>query len=322
MKILFITTKSTKYQGDYFELTVLNGLKEILGKNCVDYPRKDVIYHDFSSINKKNLHGQGFSILSKPFIDNVERENIFKNNYDFIIYGCGHAYDEEVYVEEIDKLSENTPWILDGHDLYGNASKKTIFNGEEIIGNQFPYSFKREMVFKEKNVFPSGFGIPENVIRPIALEKKNQLIQKTYPKYANFEKPTDLGGKKDHHLFDEEDKYYDDLQNSWFGLSCKKGGWDSLRNYEIIASGTLLLYRDFTKKPILCAPQDLPTISYSSPRQLRKIMKKLVIDNKPSEKYLRLLRAQREWLYRYGTTTSRAANILRVMQNNSKTLKN
>ena len=53
MKILFITTKSAKYQGDYFELTVLNGLKEILGKNCVYYPRKDIIYHDFSSINKK-----------------------------------------------------------------------------------------------------------------------------------------------------------------------------------------------------------------------------------------------------------------------------
>ena len=124
MKILFITTKSAKYQGDYFELTVLNGLKEILGKNCVDYPRKDIIYHDFSSINKKNLHGQGFSILSKPFIDNVERGNIFKNDYDFIIYGCGHAYGEEVYIEEIDKLSKNTPWILDGHDLYGNANKK------------------------------------------------------------------------------------------------------------------------------------------------------------------------------------------------------
>ena len=47
-------------------------------------------------------------------------------------------------------------------------------------------------------------------------------------------------------------------------------------------------------------------------------MNKLVINNRPSEKYLRLLRAQREWLYRYGTTTSRAANILRVMQDNSK----
>jgi len=105
-------------------------------------------------------------------------------------------------------------------------------------------------------------------------------------------------------------------------LSCKKGGWDSLRNYEIIASGTLLLYRDFKKKPTLCSPQDLPAISYSSPRQLKKIMSKLVINNKPSEKYLRLLRSQREWLYRYGTTTSRAANILRIMQDNFNSLNN
>ena len=87
--------------------------------------------------------------------------------------------------------------ILDGHDLYGNANKKTIFNGEEIIGNQFPYSFKREMVFKEKKCFPTGFGIPENVIRPIVLEKKKSAnSKKTYPKYANFEKLTDLAVKK------------------------------------------------------------------------------------------------------------------------------
>jgi hypothetical protein len=53
VKILFITIKSPNLQqGDYFELAILNGLKKVLGKNIVDYPKKKVIYGDFIVMNK------------------------------------------------------------------------------------------------------------------------------------------------------------------------------------------------------------------------------------------------------------------------------
>ena len=42
------------------------------------------------------------------------------------------------------------------------------------------------MVFKEKNVFPSGFGIPENVIRPIVLEKKKSANSKNISKICEL----------------------------------------------------------------------------------------------------------------------------------------
>jgi len=314
MKILFITTKNINVQGDYFELTILNGLKEILGKNCYDFPRKDIIYHDFSKVKKENLHGQGFTLLNKPIIDDIQRKKDFKKNeFDFVLYGCGHAYGEEVFVDEFDKLSRYGSWVLDGHDLYGEANKKIIYKGEEVISTQFENSFKRELIVKEDNVYPSGFGIPEHMIRPINLKNKKQLFQKSYPKFAFFETPTDLGGSKKHHIFSNEELYYDDLHKSWFGLSCKKGGWDSLRNYEIIAAGTLLLYRDYNDKPKLCSPHDLPCINYSTKKQLKKIVNKLIINNTPTKEYLRILNSQREWLYRYGTTKSRAANILKVL---------
>ena len=33
-----------------------------------------------------------------------------------------------------------------------------------------------------------------------------------------------------------ESDYYKDYQRSYFAITCKKGGWDCLRHYEILAN--------------------------------------------------------------------------------------
>jgi len=109
----------------------------------------------------------------------------------------------------------------------------------------------------------------------------------------------------------QEKEYYEDMQRSWFGLTCKKGGWDSLRHYEIMAAGSLLLFKEYDKKPKLCAPQELPCYSYSSLEELDDIMNRLVVNNKPTKEYLEMLFAQREWLLKYGTTEARALEIIK-----------
>ena len=149
---------------------------------------------------------------------------------------------------------------------------------------------------------------------PINLEEKSQLIQQTHPNYSNFETIRDIASGHKHHIFENEKNYYHDLSKSWFGLTCKKGGWDCMRHYEIIAAGTVLLFRDYEEKPKLCSPQNLPTISYSSKRELKKIMKSLVKKNKPTQEYLDLLNAQREWLHKTGTTTARAKYVLEIIE--------
>ena len=105
MKVLFVTIKGSSQQGDYLELTILNGLKKILGDNLVDFPRKDVMY-DSLKINKENLHGNGFTLLRNYFNDNIDRD-IFNQEFDAIIYGDGHMYGEEVYISKIDNLYQN-----------------------------------------------------------------------------------------------------------------------------------------------------------------------------------------------------------------------
>ena len=311
MKIVFVPTKNPKAQGDLLELSILHGLRSALGSNCIDFPKKKVMYHDFSESPKSELHGRGFSLLTDPISDLTKEQREVKN-IDAILYGCGHMYGEG-RIPELEDRCDNV-WVLDGHDLYGNAPRKILFEGEEVIGTQFEKCFKRELVEDDlKNEYPTGFGIPIERIMPINLEGKTQLFQKTAPDDSLFKDVRDFGGGFNHHVFTEEQDYYDDLSKSWFGLTCKKGGWDCLRHYEIIAAGSVLLFKDYDLKPPKCSPQDLPCLTYSSPEDLENIINRLIIDGKPTLEYCDLLFRQREWLFSTGTTEARALKILKTI---------
>ena len=43
--------------------------------------------------------------------------------------------------------------------------------------------------------------------------------------------------------------YYEQYNNSYFAYTCKKGGWDCMRHYEIIAAGCLPVFKDFDMCP-------------------------------------------------------------------------
>jgi hypothetical protein len=297
MRILYITTLDPRAQGDYQEVMILNGLRSILGNSCIDFPKKKVMYRDFSETPQKELHGSGFTLYTLP-ISEIKDEIRNLENIDFVIYGVTNAYGITDY-PEINNLSKNV-WYLDGHD-HEHITKKPCF--------------KRELFAKEEGVFPTGFGIPHYQIRPINLSEKSQLFQKTAPYHSTFKPATDLGTRY-HHIFESEEEYYNDMSRSWFGLTSKKGGWDSLRHYEIMASGSLLLFRDYDSKPELCSPQKLPCFSYSTPDEVNKIMSRLLVDGKPTDEYLDMLFRQREWLLKYGTTEARALEILKVLNQN------
>jgi len=311
MKLVFVPTIAPDKQGDLLEVSILHGLRSILSQNCIDYPKKKIMYHDFSATPKNTLHGKGFSLLTYPVLDISEKErNLI--DIDAILYGDGHMYGEDK-LSELKSISSNV-WVLDGHDLYGNAPRMITHNNETVIGAQFKKSFKRELTEDIEEVFPTGFGIPVHRIRPVNLSIKNQLFQKTAPDAAIFEQVNDLGGGTSHHRFTDEEEYYNDLQQSWFGLTCRKGGWDCLRHYEIIAAGTVLLFRDYNKKPILCSPQNLPCLSYSTRDELDAIVNRLLVDNKPTEEYFYYLAEQRKWLYNVGTTEARAIEIVKTIR--------
>lgn len=297
MKLLYITTANPRAQGDFQEVMMLHGLRSILGNGCVDFPKKKVMYRDFSETPQRELHGNGFTLYTIP-IDDVSDRSL--EGIDAILYGVTDAYGTTDYAD-INKLCPNV-FYLDGHD--DERIRKTP-------------CFKRELYRDQPGVFPTGFGIPHYQIRPLNLSRKKKLHQLTTPKHSVFQHPTDLGTRH-HYVFRSEKEYFDDMSDSFFGLTSMKGGWDSLRHYEIMASGSLLLFRDYDKKPSTCSPVDIPCISYSSMDELNEIMNTLVDNGKPSSEYVGLLMEQRDWLLKNGTTEARAIALLKKIMYNIK----
>ena len=295
MKIVYITHEDPNSQCDYHEVSMLHGLREVLRDNCIDHPRKKIMYGDFSESPKKELHGWGFSLLTEPIPDVSDRS---LGEVDFVLYGVTDAYGVE-NVPEIDRLARYGVWYLDGHD-HDKISRTPCF--------------KRELFEEHENVFPNGFGIPEHRIMPLDFENKTQMIQATAPPHACFG-PQILGpAARSLYVFTEEEEYYRDMHRSFFGLTCMKGGWDSLRHYEILASGACLLFRDYDRKPSLCAPQDLPCFCYNSMQDLENLFNRLIINEKPTQEYIDMVYKQREWLLKYGTTKRRAESLIRTLE--------
>ena len=126
-----------------------------MGDDCIDFPRKKIMYGDFSESPKDELHGWGFSLLTYPIEEISNRE---VDEVDFVLYGVTDAYGV-INIPEVDSLAKYGVWYLDGHDH--NAISKTP-------------CFKRELFEEIENVYPTGFGIPAHRNRPIIFKNKKQ----------------------------------------------------------------------------------------------------------------------------------------------------
>jgi len=78
-----------------------------------------------------------------------------------------------------------------------------------------------------------------------------------------------IPGDTSNYLFKagEEAKYYDMYRQSMFAVTQKKGGWDCLRHYEILAAGCIPIFEDLDKCPtdtLVSLPKDLLKEAYSA----------------------------------------------------------
>jgi hypothetical protein len=82
---------------------------------------------------------------------------------------------------------------------------------------------------------------------------------------------------------------------------------------EAVGMGTVVLWKDFDKKPKYCSPQFFPAISYHTKEEAYEIMNSLIVNNQPTDKYMEILGEQRNWLFEYGTCEKRALQILKTI---------
>jgi hypothetical protein len=284
MRILVLTTLLPNYMAD----SLLIGLRELYGEQCVEFPRKDILYGDAPC-----YYGRGFTMWSEPIQDVPRGPSAFEE-VDLVIYACHR---------------QTTP--VDWHVLVRNkaiAPRVVYVDGSDhsLVDPCMVPLFKRELFEEHAGVFPIGFGIPERLIRPLAVDRKTQLHQTHIqdPEFTN-----DAG-----YRFAEEKAYYDDLAKSFFGITMKKSGWDCMRHYEIMAAGAVVMFKHLERKPYLCAPQCPHFIGYTNRDDFMEKTGLLLTNGKPNAEYVRVLQAQRVWLLANATCTARARYLIQRVE--------
>jgi hypothetical protein len=107
--------------------------------------------------------------------------------------------------------------------------------------------------------FPISFSIPASKIVSEIPEKKRDFA-------------TLIPGDLSTYVFNDEAAYYKDYQQSYFAFTWKKGGWDCMRHYEILASGCIPYFVDLQNCPagtmhlfpkdLVLEAMSLPGVSY------------------------------------------------------------
>lgn len=125
-------------------------------------------------------------------------------------------------------LKEHPEWVL--RERYSNNNGLTIL--ERVSSDNLKDLHEIELPTPER-IYPISFSIPKSKIREnVPTKVKN--IAESLP---------------DGRSFCCEKSYYDEYGRSVFGITRKKGGWDCMRHYEILANGCIPKFENLEACP-------------------------------------------------------------------------
>jgi hypothetical protein len=322
---------------DYLSQGLFHGLRAILGPDCVDVPRFDVMYRDLPADRRAALRGRGFTLYC--LLDDLPGLEAIRAGWADRIASFDLVVLANVWRQW---------WMLFDPRIRAAWGKLVIVDGEDGPAF-FPYSlrlcltprafasgitsrpyFKREWVGGGADFGKFARHLPGRIRRALRSPRRARPIGFAIPaeKFANFdhlEKTKDFTRHlvdpelaaatdgffsavgSDKYMFLTEFDYYTDLQASRFGVTTKRSGWDCLRHYELAANGCVLCFRDLDQKPHTCAPHGLTAancVTYHSRDELIARLRGM-----SGAEYQELLAGTREWVA-VNTTAARARAFL------------
>lgn len=312
-KILYVNSPKNDFLADSF----LIGLKEIFGNKVYEFPVNQFIYKK-ENTTTKGMHGIGFTLYHLVNADSCVqyKENFSIKEFDLIIFGDIYRQ-SDIYLKWRKELDPKKTIILDGEDtpalwpyyfapwkkpysfFYPKPHKRFVYFKREIIPYRTNYyrfykfipKFLTGKIALPKNIIPVSFSIPESKIA-ITNIPKTKLFGKHI---VDEEVCQNTEGSVTKYAFTNEEDYYSDLQQSKFGISTKRGGWDCLRHYEIAANGAVICFKNLSQKPAACAPHGLihgiNCIDYSDYSDLKN-----KIENLKEEDYQKIRNHSLQWV--------------------------
>jgi hypothetical protein len=334
MRVLFLTSDGQ----DNLEDSLLHGLRSLLGSNCIDYPKKKVLYRTYNERPPEQCYGRLFTLwktLEDIQVDRLDiQRRLAAGEFSLVVVGAVHRTLGK-YLELLEIAGRDRAVVIDGEDHSALAAQALRF-----------LYFKRELNWKARLVWyrderstwrripiptaplriePISFSIPREkiVLEPLSAAQRNHRFQRhlvdtdvqaaveaNSSKVVADSTSSTISAARGY-VHTSESEYYSDLQTSLFGVTMKRGGWDCLRHYEIGANGAILCFRHLVEKPRRCAPEGLDSsnsLSYRSASDLIRQTERLSVDEQDT-----LIQAAHRWA-KTQTTEKKAEYFLDVVR--------
>jgi hypothetical protein len=329
-RVLFLHANSEDYLAD----SLLHGLRLVLGERVVDVPRRDALYDDLTPARRRALYGRGFTLYGRlPDVD-VDRERwllrVLDGEFDVVVFADIWRH-WAPWVQLRPRLRELRAKGVTLVAVDGGDGPVLFPHGPTWWRQMRPWplprvagripTFKRELSPMTARV--RGFGVvPAGLarrvllrgVRPIAFSVPEDVLAggdepktKLLPEHVVDPEVAALVGAGNGYRFEDEGDYLGDLRASRFGPTTKKAGWETLRHYEIAASGCVPCFRALHDKPAESAPfglDDTNCVTYTDARDLLARLERI-----GDEDYARLRAGALAWARR-NTTRVRAEELL------------
>jgi hypothetical protein len=218
----------------YLTDMLLHGLRQKFGDSVVDHNRAWWMYDNEYGPGKLADHVHRVFTLGRTMNDTtVDRTHIFNKIeskfFDLIIFGYTHnAWNRDQFERISEIYDRNQIVFIDGGDVWED--------GAHDIAKRCVY-FKREFYHPNADMFPISFAMPDEKIDTCNNDNKTVLLSPMDPRDPST------------YIYKDESSYYQQYADGLFGVTKKKGGWDCVRHYEIMANNCIPWFLDIKSCP-------------------------------------------------------------------------
>lgn len=149
------------------------------------------------------------------------------------ILGYNVKYDEFAYPDNVCNLPGE--WPMSSYDMkYWNFKYQCKIQDKWYISH-ITNIYQNYSV--TQYLYPLSYSIPHKCVQTLNQTKKIRMFSHLVP------------GDKSTYIYKDEENYNNNYKESWFAITYKKGGYDCLRHYEILANNCIPFYIDIDKIP-------------------------------------------------------------------------
>lgn len=239
--VLNLAPNNPAMASDYQIDMLFHGLRET--DNFVyDWPRMNHMYKDYPKESLEKMWGKGWFYGCMDDRAGLTDQEIEDKEWDYVVVPIHHTRysDLNFFLQLINRLLDRFTMdqicIVDGHDQQNHFKAF-----EDMVEKGLKY-FKRECT---DFGIPIHFGIQEDkIMTPKSVKEKTTEIAPLIPVNSTIDE-----SYRKTYIYNTEEDYMNMYHDSMFALTSKKGGWDTLRHYEILAAGCLPYFVDIENCP-------------------------------------------------------------------------